>query len=62
MYKIQKHPIKSPHKWPFIIAEKGWACRMKVNATAAVGCWMGKEYYQGTRSMYGVIFESGDTL
>ena len=27
------------------------------NATAAVGCWMGKEYYQGTRSMYGVIFE-----
>ncbi len=37
--------------------EKGWACRMKVNSTASVGCRMGKEYYQGTRSMYGVIFE-----
>ena len=35
---------------------------MKVNATAPVGCWMGKEYYQGMRSMYDVIFEQGDTL
>jgi len=35
---------------------------VKVNVTAAVGCRMGKEYYQGMRSMYDVIFEQGDTL
>jgi len=31
--------------------EKGWACRTKVNSTAAFAGRMGKAYYRGKRSI-----------